>query len=238
MDTDVRQQIDWLQRWDAQQEAYVPEREARFTAMFDALAVLMRPGIDQPAAACPLPPRRAIAVRSLGEIGGRRRDRVENDPNGHNHRRCSLLTSHLTSVDRAGRIPAEDRPAAGARLAGGASVTGCGGPAGADDRGRGVFVNPVCFGDLHVDEPGVAQGMLELPPGESTGDAPGPLLHVRAGGVVHVGAGDDVGDGEPTARAQHPGGLAQHRGLVSGQVDDAVEMTTSTLASGRGMCSR
>jgi hypothetical protein len=27
---------DWLRRWDAQQEGYVPEREARFTAMFDA----------------------------------------------------------------------------------------------------------------------------------------------------------------------------------------------------------
>jgi SAM-dependent methyltransferase len=40
----VQQQIDWLdwlQRWDAQQEGYVPEREARFTAMFDALAALL-----------------------------------------------------------------------------------------------------------------------------------------------------------------------------------------------------
>jgi trans-aconitate methyltransferase len=33
--------LDWLQRWDAQQEGYVPEREARFTAMFDALAELL-----------------------------------------------------------------------------------------------------------------------------------------------------------------------------------------------------
>jgi hypothetical protein len=32
---------DWLRRWDAQQEGYVPEREARFTAMFDALAALL-----------------------------------------------------------------------------------------------------------------------------------------------------------------------------------------------------
>jgi trans-aconitate methyltransferase len=32
---------DWLRRWDAQQEGYVPEREARFTAMFDALAELL-----------------------------------------------------------------------------------------------------------------------------------------------------------------------------------------------------
>ena len=31
----------WLRRWDLQQEGYVPEREARFTAMFDALAELL-----------------------------------------------------------------------------------------------------------------------------------------------------------------------------------------------------
>lgn len=31
---------DWLRRWDRQQEGYVPEREARFTAMFDAVEAL------------------------------------------------------------------------------------------------------------------------------------------------------------------------------------------------------
>ena len=31
----------WLRRWDVQQEGYVPEREARFTAMFEALAELL-----------------------------------------------------------------------------------------------------------------------------------------------------------------------------------------------------
>lgn len=31
----------WLRRWDRQQEGYVPEREARFTAMFDAVEALM-----------------------------------------------------------------------------------------------------------------------------------------------------------------------------------------------------
>ena len=44
MDEDVWQRSarqDWLPRWDAQQEGYVPEREARFTAMFDALAALL-----------------------------------------------------------------------------------------------------------------------------------------------------------------------------------------------------
>jgi SAM-dependent methyltransferase len=30
--------LDWLQRWDAQQAGYVPDREARFEAMLDALA--------------------------------------------------------------------------------------------------------------------------------------------------------------------------------------------------------
>jgi len=44
MNTKVQPEInwaDWLHRWDAQQEGYVPEREARFTAMFDALAELL-----------------------------------------------------------------------------------------------------------------------------------------------------------------------------------------------------
>lgn len=44
MNPDVRPEIDWngwLQRWDAQQEGYVPQREARFTAMLDALAELL-----------------------------------------------------------------------------------------------------------------------------------------------------------------------------------------------------
>ncbi len=44
MEMDIQSEIDWLdwlQRWDAQQEGYVPEREARFTAMFDTLAQLL-----------------------------------------------------------------------------------------------------------------------------------------------------------------------------------------------------
>jgi SAM-dependent methyltransferase len=44
MNVGVQQQIDWgdwLRRWDTQQQGYVPEREARFTAMFDALAELL-----------------------------------------------------------------------------------------------------------------------------------------------------------------------------------------------------
>lgn len=44
MDADVQHDIDWadwLTRWDAQQEGYVPQREARFAAMFDALDELL-----------------------------------------------------------------------------------------------------------------------------------------------------------------------------------------------------
>ncbi len=44
MNTEMQPEIDWadwLKRWDAQQEGYVPEREACFTAMFDALAELL-----------------------------------------------------------------------------------------------------------------------------------------------------------------------------------------------------
>jgi SAM-dependent methyltransferase len=33
--------VDWLRRWDAQQEGYVPEREARFSVMLDVLAELL-----------------------------------------------------------------------------------------------------------------------------------------------------------------------------------------------------
>jgi SAM-dependent methyltransferase len=71
MNTDVQQQIDWrdwLRRWDAQQVGYVPEREARFTMLFDALSALLpasfvaldprlRAGLDQSAVARPLPRR-------------------------------------------------------------------------------------------------------------------------------------------------------------------------------------
>lgn len=33
--------LGWLRRWDTQQEGYVPNREARFTAMFDVLTELL-----------------------------------------------------------------------------------------------------------------------------------------------------------------------------------------------------
>jgi SAM-dependent methyltransferase len=33
--------VDWLRRWDVQQTAYLPDREARFTAMLDVLEILL-----------------------------------------------------------------------------------------------------------------------------------------------------------------------------------------------------
>lgn len=44
MSSDVAAEIDWvewLRRWDAQQQGYVPEREVRFSAMFDVLDELL-----------------------------------------------------------------------------------------------------------------------------------------------------------------------------------------------------
>lgn len=44
MSTNAKSVVDWpgwLRRWDVQQVGYVPEREARFSAMFDALAGLL-----------------------------------------------------------------------------------------------------------------------------------------------------------------------------------------------------
>jgi SAM-dependent methyltransferase len=98
MSADVGQQIDWsrwLARWDAQQEGYVPEREARFTAMFDALAALLPgsfvavdlgcgPGAISRRLLARFPDARAVAVDidpvmvalgqgALGTVGGRLR---------------------------------------------------------------------------------------------------------------------------------------------------------------------
>ena len=75
---------------------------------------------------------------------------------------------------------------------------------------------------------------LELAAGQRAGDAAGPLLHVGAGGVVHVLVGDHVGDGEAAARPQYAGGLAQHLRLSPERLITQLEMTTSTLASGSG----
>jgi hypothetical protein len=71
----VQQQIDWLgwlQRWDAQQEGYVPEREARFTAMFDALAALLPASFVALDLACG---PGSISQRLLAPLPRRTRDR-------------------------------------------------------------------------------------------------------------------------------------------------------------------
>ena len=87
--------LDWLRRWDAQQEGYVPEREARFAAMLDALAELLPasfvaldlacgPGSISQRLLARFPRAQAIAVDidpvmlaigrgALGTVGGRLR---------------------------------------------------------------------------------------------------------------------------------------------------------------------
>ena len=85
-----------------------------------------------------------------------------------------------------------------------------------------MLVHAVGLADLDVDEAGGAQRRLELLARQRAGDAAGPLGHVGAGRLVHVGVGDHVGDGEAPAGAQDARGLAQHLRLVAGEVDHAV----------------
>ena len=70
--------------------------------------------------------------------------------------------------------------------------------------------------DLDVRQAGGGEGVGELLLGEGAGDAAGPLDHVGAGGLVHVGVGDDVGDGEPAVGLEDAGDLADDLGLVGG----------------------
>jgi SAM-dependent methyltransferase len=74
------QQIDWpewLRRWDAQQEGYVPEREARFTAMLDALAALLPGSFVAVDLACG---PGSISARLLARFPGARAVAVDVDP--------------------------------------------------------------------------------------------------------------------------------------------------------------
>lgn len=74
------QRIDWpswLRRWDAQQEGYVPEREARFTAMLDALAALLPPAFVALDLACG---PGSISQRLLARFPGARAVAVDIDP--------------------------------------------------------------------------------------------------------------------------------------------------------------
>ena len=73
-------QIDWpgwLRRWDAQQEGYVPEREARFTAMLDAVAELLPPSFVALDLACG---PGSISQRLLARFPRARAIAVDMDP--------------------------------------------------------------------------------------------------------------------------------------------------------------
>jgi SAM-dependent methyltransferase len=68
---------EWLRRWDAQQEGYFPAREARFTAMFDALAGLVpEPFIALDLACGP----GSISQRLLARFPGARAVALDVDP--------------------------------------------------------------------------------------------------------------------------------------------------------------
>jgi SAM-dependent methyltransferase len=80
MSPDEQQRIDWhrwLRRWDAQQEGYVPEREARFTAMFDAMAALLPESFMALDLACG---PGSISRRLLARFPGARAIAVDIDP--------------------------------------------------------------------------------------------------------------------------------------------------------------
>lgn len=67
----------WLRRWDAQQEGYIPEREARFTAMFDVLAELLPASFVALDLACG---PASISQRLLARFPGARAVAVDVDP--------------------------------------------------------------------------------------------------------------------------------------------------------------
>ena len=98
-------------------------------------------------------------------------------------------------------------------------------------------MDAVGLGDLDLGQSGGGEGVRELVAGKGAGDAAGPCGHVGAGGLVHVVVGDDIGDGEAAAGAQDAGGFAQDRGLSAERLITQFEITTSTVASGSGMCS-
>lgn len=69
--------LGWLRRWDAQQEGYVPDREARFTAMFDALAGLLPASFVALDLACG---PGSISARLLARFPAARAIAVDMDP--------------------------------------------------------------------------------------------------------------------------------------------------------------
>jgi hypothetical protein len=85
-----------------------------------------------------------------------------------------------------------------------------------------MLVDPVGFEHFDLFESCRSEIPAELVGRQRTGDAPGPLLHVTSGRLIHVGISDHIGDREPATGAQHPGGLAEDPGLVRGEIDHAV----------------
>jgi SAM-dependent methyltransferase len=76
----MQREIDWagwLRRWDAQQEGYVPGREARFTAMLDVLAELMPASFVALDLACG---PGSVSQRLLARFPGARTIAVDIDP--------------------------------------------------------------------------------------------------------------------------------------------------------------
>jgi trans-aconitate methyltransferase len=85
MNTHVQPEIDWLgwlRRWDAQQ-GYVPDREARFAAMFDALAELLPASFVALDLACG---PESISQRLLGRFPDARAIAADIDPGDAGHR--------------------------------------------------------------------------------------------------------------------------------------------------------
>jgi SAM-dependent methyltransferase len=69
--------VDWLRRWNVQQTAYLPDREARFTAMLDALDILLPEGFVALDLACG---PGAISQRLLSRFPKARSLAVDLDP--------------------------------------------------------------------------------------------------------------------------------------------------------------
>ena len=85
-----------------------------------------------------------------------------------------------------------------------------------------MLVHAVCRVNLDLRQPGRPEVARVLLGGERSGDAAGPLTHVGARRLVHVGVCDYVRHRDAPAGSQHACHLAQDLGLVGGQVDHAV----------------
>src|SRR5690606_15284690 len=103
----------------------------------------------------------------------------------------------------------------------GGAVVGAG-PDGPHDGAVHPVDDVVREGHGRVDEPGGGEAVEVLAAGQRAGDAAGVVAALGALRGVEVVLGDDVGDDEAPARCEDAVRLAQHRGLVHGEVDHAV----------------